>query len=130
MRGQTKWYSFFLRTYSMGWCGLIISIMIPCFTERCRAKIFVKKVAKNFDPSSNTTSWNGWCGLVDLLLRGLKVPIGSLMRIKHSPDLNLGLNVLPNNFQLGRFSQNLHSIFKPRPKSQFSKNLHSKHLAT
>lgn len=41
-----------------------------------------------------------------ILLRGLKEPIGSLMRTKNPKDLNTALNMLTNDFQLEVYNKN------------------------
>lgn len=65
-----------------------------------------------------------------ILLRGLKEPLGSLMRTKNPADLNVALNMLTNDFQLETLQRAQHqNYFRPtnpnnrqtqRPKINFN----------
>lgn len=54
-----------------------------------------------------------------VLLRGLREPIGSLMRTKNPADLNTALNMLTNDFQLEINNQNSKNHIS-QPKSKFN----------
>lgn len=56
-----------------------------------------------------------------VLLRGLREPIGSLMRTKNPGDLNTALNMLTNDFQLEINQQKLYSINKHSSKANLTK---------
>lgn len=56
-----------------------------------------------------------------VLLRGLKDPIGTLMRTKNPPDLNTALNMLTNDFQIETAQQKMQN-FKKFEKPIFKSN--------
>lgn len=63
---------------------------------------------------------------VRILLRGLKEPLGNLMRTKNPSDMNSALNMLTNDFQLESFSR-VHQKFNMTPKpKQFINNTHNR----
>lgn len=76
----------------------ILNLQISYITTHCA------------DPERNTLAQ--YCRFLALrvLLRGLKEPIGSLMRTKNPADLNSALNMLTNDFQIETALQKSHKL--------------------